>query len=245
MQARIRQALVSGALVVTLCALGSQLGDARAWAAGTSDGGAQVSENGFIRVTSLPTTGMDDLQVGVPADWQISVEPLVPGTGTLRIGFALTSNVLGASGLDVEVLACDVKWINGACSGKKTVWQNSAPVSAAFASLDLEGLAHEVGSIPIKPVLSPTWLVLRIVPVELSKPVLATFMIVVAGQGVPISLGQDPSARLARSGVDLSIILWMIVPMMGGIWFIVLGRAGRRTRRNRRGSKVVVREWER
>ena len=221
---QMRRAGAFGLLVAALLTICSAGTSARAQS-------AEVFENQFIRVTSYLDDQMTTLTPGGSADWIISIEPLVPSTGTLTVGFALASDPTAAAGLDVTVAACSVAWVNAVCPAGEQSWQPQAPAASAFTPVDLAGVAHRVGVVPVTAQSAPTWLRLRVLPsAALNQQALAQFLVAVQGQGEPIIATPGAGlAKVAKTGVDADRFgVAGLIALLLGAFIVVVGTRGKR-----------------
>lgn len=199
----IRFAVIA-VMIVNAILMVSAVGDSSSANAATSTP-AQVVDNGIIRVESYPSAQMSALQVGVPADWDLLIESLVPSTGNLDVGLALTSLPADSAGLDVEVLNCSVQWVSGTCPTGASTWTVQQPVATAFLPLDMSNIAHRVGVIPVTSTWASTWLRLRITPTPaVGTYAAAEFLLQLEGQGEPVAIGPGVY-RLGKTGADPTV----------------------------------------
>ncbi|MFM6973633.1 MAG: hypothetical protein ACKOXM_00555 [Agromyces sp.] len=201
----------------------------------------EVFENGYIKIVSYANPAMWSLQPGNPVDWQLSIEPLAGGSGTMNVGFALANSPAESAGLSIEIRACSVKWVSGNCAGSSSLLVPSTPVSTAFTNLNLEGVAQRIASIPIQATPTATWLNVRVTPeASLAGSATATFLIAVAGLGQPLIVRPESGQYgLAQTGFTVTgwIVLGCTLLISGLIMFVQQNR--RRDSRTRRPISIA------
>ncbi len=102
----------------------------------------------YGRYLTLTSIGDPDLMKHLapdrPVQWQVGVQANPPQRSRIDIGISAQGTLAGPGGLQVDVRACTVRWVNGTCSGIESAWLPHQDLAAATVPVDAYG-AHLLG----------------------------------------------------------------------------------------------------
>jgi signal peptidase len=188
-----------------------------------------VVRSQYLELTSIGDPDlMSSMTFGVPVTWQIGVDAFPPDPGTVHLGLRASGPMLAPGTTSVEVRACPVRWVAGACAGTASTWVPTTDLATALTPVTAFG-AHEVGSMPAD---QQRWL---LVTMTLIDPAMGagSVRLYLQAWGVAGRLAIGPNG-LAVTGSDasesLAPALLGFVAVGGGI--LLASTARRRGRRD-------------
>lgn len=185
-------------------------------------------------VLSLTSIGsaeeMGSLTPGREVEWQVGIQPMREVTGTVQVGISAAGNLAMPGKLQVSVLSCRMKWVDGACARGENVWLPPQDLAGA-ANAHGPGAVRQMQTIPAE---AARWLLIQVtMPAESGDTGTAEVLIHAAGQGDEGLVSVESSGSLARSGYPLAQTAALALAAVGaGLGAAGLARLGRRKARS-------------
>ena len=166
---------------------------------------------------------------GRPVPWQVGVSVAAPEPGTVHIGISAEGGLVNPGALDLEIRACDTRWIAGTCSRGETTYLAMQDITVAAQPTMPDGV-RELDTLDSS---NTAWLMITVVmPTEAVPGSEATLNIHAWGEANPAvangSQRQPPqidpvqiggrTSTLANTGAPLELsIALAAVAVLGGL----------------------------
>ena len=165
---------------------------------------------------------MEHLVPGRPVQWQVGVQAHPPETSSIDIGISAQGRLAGPGGLQVDIRACTVRWVNGRCTGKESAWLSHQDLATAVIPVDAHG-AHRLGAMPST---QQRWvLVQTTLPAGTPPGSTAQMQIHAWGSGDDIGIGGPAGGPLAFTGSSIGPwIMFGTIAVLSGVGLVELAR---------------------
>jgi signal peptidase I len=214
-----------------VAASGTSLLLAVALVAGQAPDAARAAEvETVIQGTYLTLTSVRDpvlmstMTTGMPVGWQVGVEAAPPDPGTVHLGVQAVAPLPDPGDFTIDVQACPVRWVAGACAGTSAVWLPATDLAGAMTPTTTFG-AREVGSMAST---DEIWLMVTVTRTTITQPQPAQLRLWAWGAGT-LSVGGGPLASTGPAGS------WFPPMLLGGVaiglGLLLAGIAARRRER--------------
>jgi signal peptidase len=180
----------------------------------------------YLTLTSIGDPDvMEHLVPGRPVQWQVGVQAHPPETSSISIGISAQGGLAGPGGLQVDIRACTVRWVNGRCTGKESAWLSHQDLATAVVPVDAHG-AHKLGAMPST---EQRWLLVQTtMPVGTPAGSTAQMRIHAWGSGDDIGIGSGP---LPVTGLSIGPwIMFGVISVVSGVGLVELARRRGRAR---------------
>jgi len=165
---------------------------------------------------------MEHLVPGHPVQWQVGVQAHPPESSSIDIGISAQGRLAGPGGLQVDIRACTVRWVNGRCIGKESAWLSHQELATAVIPVDAYG-AHRLGAMPSA---QQRWvLVQTTLPAGAPPGSTAQMRIHAWGSGDDIGIGGPAGGPLAFTGSSIGPwIMFGAIAVLSGVGLVELAR---------------------
>ncbi len=161
-----------------------------------------VVQSAHLELTSISDPDLlSSMTPDAPVTWQVGVDATPPEPGLVHLGIAASGALTAPGDMSIQIRACPVRWVAGACSSGATTWLPTTDLAAAVANPTAFG-AREVGSMSAA---SVRWLLLTVTLTRAGAAPgdSAALRLQAWGAGGPLSA--VPGA-LAMTGVDAGLL---------------------------------------
>jgi signal peptidase len=175
-----------------------------------------VVQGRYLTLTSIgDLDAMGSLVPGRPVLWQVGVQAHPPTISQIDIGISAQGPLSEAGGLQIEIHACTVRWVNGVCVGIEELWLPNQDVATAVVPVAAYG-ARLLGTMKST---DQRWLLIRAtLPTERTSGSTAELSIHAWGPGDEIETGRKASGPLASTGSSLWPAIGLAaLPLIAGI----------------------------
>lgn len=185
----------------------------------------------YLTLTSVIDPALaSDMATGVPVTWQVGIDAHPPDPGRVHLGIAAVAPLPAPGDFTLEVRACPVRWVAGACAGTPSTWLPTADLTAAVAPTTSFG-AREVGAIDAAPPSATVWLLLSVTRTTVTQPQPAQLRLWAWGAGS----GSVGGATTGPGGLAFTgstgwfpPMLLAVIALAGGLLISAIASARRR-----------------
>jgi len=83
---------------------------------------------------------MQSMTPGRPVPWQVGVAVAAPEPGTVHIGISAQGGLVNPGALDLEIRACDQRWMAGVCATGESTWLPLQDITTAARATMADGV---------------------------------------------------------------------------------------------------------